>query len=257
MPLRVPGCQAAERSADLPPRHTVSVSPPDPPRSPPRPPKASGSLQQRERPKEADPPAAPSTAHTVCGCVCVFLYFGAVVISGVSPARYSWARWGFLFLSGLGGSAAGGAERVLSPTRRKELRGPGGGARGVGGRRGGGGKRPSGNAAQRSLSEPRKKRKWPRKQGQIEPSSGISNELTRLGHSVNTSSLMSVRVLAPRTRPRCAGPARRPGRRRGAAGVLGAALLPRIIPLLSAVRGTQSRSSPAQSQTRSPCEISR
>ncbi|XP_061066897.1 collagen alpha-1(I) chain-like [Eubalaena glacialis] len=28
---------------------------------------ASGSLRQRERPKEADPPAAPSTAHTVCG----------------------------------------------------------------------------------------------------------------------------------------------------------------------------------------------
>ncbi|XP_032330186.1 translation initiation factor IF-2-like [Camelus ferus] len=166
------------------------------------------------------------------------------------------------------GSQPGPAERVKGTGR--------GSARG-GREERGWGTRPSGNAAQRSLSEPRKKRKWQRKQGQIEPSSGISNELTRLGHSINTSSLMSVhvRVRAPRTRPRGARPARcpglgsggrsrapaslaNPGRRRGAAGVLGAALLPRMIPLPSAARGTRLEPelcSPAA--VPSPGEISR
>lgn len=124
-----------------------------------------------------------------------------------------------------------------APAWLKELRGTGGGARRVGGRSGGGGTRPSGNAAQRNLSEPRKKRKWQRKQGQIEPSSGISNELTQLGHSINTSFLMSVRGRASRTPGcGCASPAPAapsqllqpavlsssggPGGSRGAAGVL-------------------------------------
>lgn len=54
-----------------------------------------------------------------------------------------------------GVDGAGGAERVLSPARRKELRGPGGGARGVGGRSG------VGDAAERKrcTEEPQRTKK--------------------------------------------------------------------------------------------------
>lgn len=102
---------------------------------------------------------------------------------------------------------AGCYKCFLSPRPAERVKGAGRGSE-PGRRRSGGGvgwsggTRPSGNAAQRNLSEPRKKRKWQRKQGQIEPSSGISNELTQFGHSINTWFLMSVRVHAPRV-PSC------------------------------------------------------
>lgn len=69
-------------------------------------------------------------------------------------------------------------ERFLIPGLVERVKGDGrGSAQGRREKRGWG-TQPSGNAALRNLSEPRKKRKWQRKQGQIEPSSEISNELT-------------------------------------------------------------------------------
>lgn len=94
---------------------------------------------------------------------------------------------------------AGGDKRFPGPSRAERVKGDGrGSARGRRESRGWG-TRPSGNAAQRNLGEPSKKRKWQRKQGQIEPSSGISNEPTQLGHSINTPFLMSVCARATRT----------------------------------------------------------
>lgn len=119
------------------------------------------------------------------------LFLGTVGAFCVSPASDGLLRgWGW----------RRGARSQSSPAERVKGAGRRGGSARGGREERGWGTRPSGNAAQRSLSEPRKKRKWQRKQGQIEPSSGISSELTRLGHSINTSPLMSVRARAPRTR---------------------------------------------------------
>lgn len=144
---------------------------------------------------------------------------------------------------------AGGDKRLLSPSRAERVKGDGrGSARGRRESRGWG-TRPSGNAAQRNLGEPSKKRKWQRKQGRIEPSSGISNELTQLGHSINTSFLTSVCARATRTpalrrppsaglpgslRPQAPGPPPGPGCSRSI--VQGLSFLPGIVPLRGLVR---------------------
>lgn len=123
--------------------------------------------------------------------------------------------------------------------------------------------RPSGKAAQKNLSEPRKKRKWQRKQGQIEPSLGISNELNQLGPGAKAPSPKSARcVRTPRTVQGSAAlgsPRSRPGSGRDATtrGHRGNWEPRRLARMPCRGSSAENRTSPAQPQPRSLCLASR